>query len=69
MSLNLWVIKRDGTPIRKIKARPGLKTTRGVITRISEKSIWVRRSDGEICCVRSYDGRLPSIYQSYAPAD
>lgn len=67
MSLTLWVIDKDGFPLRKIEARPGLKTYAGVISRVSEKSIWTLRKDGTERLHRAYDGRLPSIYKSYAP--
>ena len=68
MAPNLWIITKDGTTLRKIEARVGLKTYSGIITRVSEKSIWVRGKDGVERCKREYDGRLPCIYQSYAPA-
>jgi hypothetical protein len=38
MPLTVWVIRKDGTTIRKIEAREGLKTYAGVVSRVSEKS-------------------------------
>jgi hypothetical protein len=68
MPLTVWVIRKDGTTIRKIEAREGLKTYAGVVSRVSEKSIWTLRKDGTERLHRAYDGRLPGVYQSYAPA-
>lgn len=65
--LTLWVIDKDGMPLRKIKARVGLKTYSGPIIKVSDKSIWTQSKDGNVKLHRAYDGRLPSIYQSYAP--
>jgi hypothetical protein len=65
---NLWVITKDGVLVRKIKARIGLRTYAGVITRVSPASIWTKTDDNaEERLHRRYDGRLPSVYQSYAP--
>lgn len=68
MALTLWVINRDGMPLRKIEARVGLKTYSGTITRVSEKSIWTT-NNGRERLHRAHDGRLPSVYQSYAPKE
>jgi hypothetical protein len=68
MAPNIWIIRKDGTTVRQIEARPGLKTYSGVITRVSDKSIWTQRPGGNERLWRTYDGQLPAIYQSYAPA-
>lgn len=68
MAPKLWVIRKDGTTVRKIEARVGLKTYCGEIIRISQSSVWTQRKDGSEWLHRTYDGRLPCIYQSYAPA-
>jgi hypothetical protein len=68
MAPKIWIIKKDGMPVRMIEARPGLKTYSGIISRVGEKSIWTLRKDGSERLHREYDGRLPCIYASYAPA-
>jgi hypothetical protein len=65
----LWIINKDSMPIRQIEARPGLKTYAGRISRVSEKSIWTIDRRGNEQLHRECDGRLPSIYQSYAPKE
>lgn len=61
MAPNLHITDKEGFSKGMIKARVGLITSAGVITRVSNASIWTQSKNGSERLHRSYDGRLPSI--------
>ena len=65
--LQLKIIDREGFVLGVIPARVGLKTYYGVVTRVSDKSVWCKGSNGIVQMYREHDGRLPCVYKSYAP--
>ena len=62
--LRLHVIDRESRCIGYTEARPGLKTTWGVVTRVSKKSVWARDGNGPEKLHRQQNGHLPSVYRS-----
>lgn len=65
--VKLKVIDREGFVLGFIDARVGLKTYSGEVTRVSDKSVWCKGSNGIVQMYREHDGRLPCVYKSYAP--
>lgn len=64
--LKLWVIDRDSLCIAQVYARVGMMTTRGIITRMTEKTIWTARGTAPEHMWRRSDGQLPSVRPSFA---
>ena len=65
--LKLHVIDRDGFTVGHVPVRIGLNTRDGKVSRFTDKTVWTVK-DGAEKMHRAYDGCLPVLYQSYAPA-
>ena len=66
--LRLHVIDKDGNVLGSIACRVGLKTYAGPITRHTDKTVWTLSRSGIELKHRKYDGNMPSVYKSNAPA-
>ena len=62
----LHVVDRNSYPIGVVKARVGLTTQAGKISRMTDKTIWVVGKSGIEQMYRRSDGPLPSCTKTYA---
>lgn len=67
-TLRMHVIDRDGFVLGSVPCKVGLQTYAGKVTRHTDKTVWTMGKDGIEQMHRAYDGRLPSVYKSHAPA-
>ncbi len=67
--LRLHVIDRDGFTVGHMPVKIGINTREGRVTRFTEKTVWTLSKDGIEKMHRAYDGCLPVVYRSNAPAD
>lgn len=63
--MRLHIIDREGNHLGYITPFVGLKTRAGVISRMTQKTIWTVNGSKSENAYRAYD-RLPSVYQSEA---